>query len=110
MLSIGVLTTKAEQRLPYRSATQEKLVRTIGTRITRSGDEFLQRWTGLFRPRVHGSNHAFAIPAEDFRATMESLNTTRNEYGTYYWHIQLSESMPGDVFLILPKEKINISL
>ncbi len=41
---------------------------------------------------------------------MEDLNTTRNEDGTYYWHIQLTESLSGEVSLIVPKRRNNLPL
>ena len=55
-------------------------------------------------------DHAFAIPTDVFRPLMEDLNTTRNEDGTYYWHIQLTETPSGEVSLIIPKRKNNMSL
>jgi len=55
-------------------------------------------------------DHAFAIPTGVFRPLIEDLNTTRNEDGTYYWHIQLTETPSGEVSLILPRRRNNLPL
>jgi hypothetical protein len=74
-------------------------------------DEFLKEGGGsYFVLGCMDRNHAFAIPVGVFRQLMEDLNTTRNEDGTYYWHIQLTETPSGDVSLIVPKRKSNLQL
>jgi hypothetical protein len=55
-------------------------------------------------------DHAFAIPTDVFRPLVDDLNTTRNEDGTYYWHIQLIVTASGEVFLIVPKRGNNLPL
>jgi hypothetical protein len=53
---------------------------------------------------------AFAIPAEILRPLLADLNTTANEDGTYYWHIHLTETPTGEIALMLPKRRTNLSL
>jgi hypothetical protein len=74
-------------------------------------DEFLKAGGGgYFVLGCMDRNQAFAIPIDVFRPLMEDLNTTRNEDGTYYWHIQLTETPSGDVSLIVPKRKSHLQL
>lgn len=73
-------------------------------------NEFLSAGDGYFVLGCMDRNHAFAIPAEDFRPLMEYLNTTENADGTCYWHIQLAEAASAEVSLILPKQKTNVPL
>jgi hypothetical protein len=53
---------------------------------------------------------AFAIPAGVLRPLLADLNTTANEDGTYYWHVHLTETPIGDIALMLPKRRTNLSL
>jgi hypothetical protein len=55
-------------------------------------------------------NHAFAIPVEVLHPLLKDLNTTQNEDGSNYWHIQLTEAPSGDVSLLVPKRKANFRL
>jgi hypothetical protein len=58
-------------------------------------------------------DHAFAIPENVFRPLLEYLNTTNNEPGSHYphyWHVQLTETPPGNVSLIVPKKNTNLDL
>jgi hypothetical protein len=74
-------------------------------------DEFLKEGErGYLVLGCMDRDHAFAIPTDVFCPLMEDLNTTRNEDGTYYWHIQLTEDASGDLSLIVPKRKNNSPL
>jgi hypothetical protein len=93
-----------KSRALYWSADHEKRAAfTISKRYVRKGgphywyayhtqwDEFLREGgRGYFVLGCVDRNHAFAIPADVFRPLMEDLNTTRNDDGTYYWHVQLT--------------------
>jgi hypothetical protein len=113
-----------KSRALYWSADHEKRAAfTISKRYVRKGgphywyayhtqwDEFLREGgRGYFVLGCVDRNHAFAIPADVFRPLMEDLNTTRNDDGTYYWHVQLTEAPSGGVTLIVPKQKSNLPL
>ena len=102
---------KRGQFLQYQSDIQEGEVPTTGTHTTLKWDEFLgEGERGYLVLGCMDRDHAFAIPTDGFRPLIEDLNTTRNEDGTYYWHIQLTETPSGDVSLLVPKRKNNLSL
>jgi hypothetical protein len=74
-------------------------------------DEFLKEGErGYLVLGCMDRDHAFAIPTDVFRPLVDDLNTTRNEDGTYYWHIQLIVTASGEVFLIVPKRGNNLPL
>jgi hypothetical protein len=96
---------------------------TISKRYARRGGPhywyaYHTQWDEFLGEGEHGylvlgcmdRDHAFAIPRDVFRQLIEDLNTTRNEDGTYYWHVQLTAAPSGDVFLIMPKQKRNLVL
>jgi hypothetical protein len=119
----GTPLIKKSRALYWSANHDNRAVFTISKRYTRKGGPhywyaYHTQWDEFLREGGHGyfvlgcmdRDHAFAIPADVFRALMEDLNTTDNEDGTYYWHIQLTEAPSGDVYFIIPKRKTNLAL
>jgi hypothetical protein len=119
----GTPLIKKSRALYWSPGHDKRAAFTISKRYARKGgphywyayhtqwDEFLRAGEGsYFVLGCMDRNHVFAIPADVFRPLMDDLNTTSNEDGTNYWHIQLTEAPSGDVSLIVPKRKINLPL
>jgi hypothetical protein len=119
----GTPMIKKSRALYWNADHNERAAFTISKRYTRKGgphywyayhtqwDEFLREGRrSYFVLGCMDRNHAFAIPSEVFRPLLEDLNTTRNDDGTYYWHVQLTEVPAGDILLIVPKQKENLLL
>ena len=96
---------------------------TISKRYARQGGPhywygYPPQWDEFLREGERGylvlgcmdRDHAFVIPTTVLYPLLKDLNTTRNEDGTYYWHIQLAEAPSGAVLLIVPKQKNSLSL
>src|SRR5262249_8578750 len=76
-----------------------------------SWDNFLEGGTSAFL--ILGCmdrDAAYAIPREIFKSHLVDLNTTTEESGNTYWHIHLHESSNGEISIILPKKKSQLSL
>jgi hypothetical protein len=119
----GTPLIKKSRALYWSPDHDQRAAFTISKRYTRKGgphywyayhtqwDEFLREGgRGYFVLGCMDQSEAFAIPANVFRPLLEDLNTTKNDDGTYYWHVQLTEAPSGDVFLIVPKQKNTLSL
>jgi hypothetical protein len=127
---IGALSRRQEVALIRKSPAlywspdhQTRLAITLSKRYGRKGGphywyayhipwkEFLTEGkTGHVVLGCMDRDHAFVIPAEVLHPFLHDLNTTQNEDGGYYWHIQLTEAPSGNVSLIVPKRKTNLRL
>lgn len=119
----GIPLIKKSRALYWSADHDKRAAFTISKRYMRKGgphywyayhtqwDEFLREGgRGYFVLGCMDRNHAFAIPADVFRPLMGDLNTTRNDDGTYYWHVQLTEAPSGGVALIVPKRRSSLPL
>jgi hypothetical protein len=106
--SIGAPTMTVARRSRYRSDIPGTL---YWYAYHTQWDEFLNEAKhSYFVLGCMDRDDAFAIPAEILRPLLADLNTTANEDGTYYWHIHLTETPTGEIALMLPKRRTNLSL
>ncbi len=113
---------KKSRALYWSADHQTRAAFTVSKRYARKGahywyvwhaqwDEFLAEGKrGYLVLGCMDREDAFAIPIEVFRPLVDRLYTTTNEDGTHYWHVQLTEGPSGEVFLIVPNEKNDLSL
>jgi hypothetical protein len=106
--SVGAPTMTVARRSRYRSDIPGTLY----------WDAYHTQWDEFLNEAKHSyfvlgcmdRDDAFAIPAEILRPLLADLNTIANEDGTYYWHIHLTETPTGEIALMLPKRRTNLSL
>ena len=53
---------------------------------------------------------AFAIPRDVIRSCIDNLNTSTKADGQVYWHIHLQEAPSGEISILLPKKRSQLSL
>ena len=53
---------------------------------------------------------SFAIPRDVIRSCIDNLNTSTKADGQVYWHIHLQEAPSGEISILLPKKRSQLSL
>jgi hypothetical protein len=109
---MGAKLIRKSRALYWDAAHEKRVVCSISKRYMRGAaywyayhpkwDEFLgEAKAGFFVLGCMDLPHAFAIPLEEMRRHLDTLNTTTTSKGNTYWHVHLVETDEG-VALVLP--------